>query len=113
MGGAPLEVAVGDTLPAGRPGPPGPGPVRRRVRGPQPHPLEPAFAPSVGLPDVIAHGMFTMGAAPGGHRLGRRPGRGRGVRLRFTKPVVVPDDEQGAAIEVAGVVRRRSTRTRR
>ena len=38
-------------------------------------------ATSVGLPDVIAHGMFTMAHRGAGRdRLGRRPGRGRRVR---------------------------------
>jgi acyl dehydratase len=57
--------------------------------------LDEAFAKSVGLPDVIAHGMYTMALA------------GEAVRLwlgnekeiidfstRFTKPVVVPADVQ-------------------
>ena len=40
-----------------------------------------AFARSVGLPDVIAHGMWTMGAsATVVDRLGRRRRPGRGVR---------------------------------
>ena len=39
------------------------------------------IATSVGLPDVIAHGMLTMATAGRArHRLGRRPGRGRRVR---------------------------------
>src|SRR5690242_21446692 len=50
-----------------------------------------AFATSVGLPDVIAHGMFTMGAA--GSVVEEWAGDGGRVvefGTRFTKPVVVP-----------------------
>ena len=57
--------------------------------------LDESFAKSVGLPNVIAHGMFTMALA------------GEAIRFwvgdewqivdfstRFTKPVVVPADEE-------------------
>ncbi|MGL4176156.1 MAG: MaoC family dehydratase [Dermatophilaceae bacterium] len=63
-----------------------------------------AFARSVGLPDVIAHGMWTMGAS--GTVVADWAGdAGRVVEFgtRFTKPVVVPAG--GASIEVAGVVK--------
>lgn len=62
------------------------------------------FARSVGLPDVIAHGMWTMGAA-GSVVSGWAGGAGRVVEFgtRFTKPVVVP--AAGAEIEVGGVVK--------
>jgi acyl dehydratase len=62
------------------------------------------FARSVGLPDVIAHGMFTMGAAI--NMVSDWVGdAGRVVEYgtRFTKPVVVPY-ESGADVEVTGVV---------
>ena len=62
------------------------------------------FARSVGLPDVIAHGMWTMGAT--GSVVADWAGdAGRVVEYgtRFTKPVVVPHDG-GADIEVSGVV---------
>ncbi len=65
-----------------------------------------AFATSVGLPDVIAHGMFTMGAA--GELVSQWAGGPAYVRsygCRFTKPVVVPYGG-GADIEVAGVVKK-------
>jgi acyl dehydratase len=62
------------------------------------------FATSVGLPDVIAHGMYTMAQA------GRfvtdwagDPGAVVDYGVRFSAPVVVPDDE-GAIIEVSGKV---------
>ena len=63
------------------------------------------FATSVGLPDVIAHGMFTMATAA---RLVTDwigdPGAVVDYSVRFTKPVVVPDDDSGATLDVAGVV---------
>ena len=63
------------------------------------------FATSVGLPDVIAHGMLTMATAA---RLvtdwAGDPGAVVEYGVRFTKPVVVPDDDRGAVLEVSGVV---------
>lgn len=63
------------------------------------------FARTVGLPDVIAHGMYTMAQA------GRfvtdwagDPGAVVDFGVRFSSMVVVPDDDQGATISVAGVV---------
>ncbi|GAB47899.1 MaoC/PaaZ C-terminal domain-containing protein [Mobilicoccus pelagius] len=64
------------------------------------------FARSVGLPDVIAHGMFTMGAAGevASHWAGG-PQHVRSWSCRFTHPVVVSDDG-GADIEVVATVTR-------
>jgi acyl dehydratase len=63
------------------------------------------MAQSVGLPDVIAHGMLTMATAA---RLvtdwAGDPGAVLQYGVRFTKPVVVPDDDKGAGLEVSGVV---------
>jgi acyl dehydratase len=63
------------------------------------------IARSVGLPDVIAHGMFTMAQA------GRFVTDWAGPRavvtefgVRFSSMVVVPDDDSGAVIEVSGQV---------
>ncbi|HEY0359028.1 MAG TPA: MaoC family dehydratase [Mycobacteriales bacterium] len=63
-------------------------------------------ATGVGLPDVIAHGMFTMAQA------GRAvtdwvgdPGAVEEYGVRFTRPVVVPDDDAGAELVVSGVVK--------
>jgi len=63
------------------------------------------IARSVGLPNVIAHGMFTMAEA------GRYVTDWAGPRavvvdfgVRFSSPVVVPDDDVGATIEVSGIV---------
>lgn len=62
------------------------------------------FARSVGLPDVIAHGMFTMGSAINvvSDWVGDA-GRVVEYGTRFTKPVVVTY-ESGADVEVSGVV---------
>ena len=63
------------------------------------------FAKEVGLPDVIAHGMFTMAEAI---RVvtdwAGDPAAVVEYGVRFTKPVVVPNDDQGATIEVSGKV---------
>ncbi|GAA1781872.1 MaoC family dehydratase [Nostocoides veronense] len=62
------------------------------------------FAKSVGLPDVIAHGMWTMGAA--GTVVADwagDAGRVLDYGTRFTSMVVVPRD--GAELEVSGVVK--------
>ena len=63
------------------------------------------MAQSVGLPDVVAHGMLTMATAV---RLvtdwAGDPGAVVEYGVRFTKMVVVPDDDRGAELEVSGVV---------
>ncbi|HEY9370236.1 MaoC family dehydratase [Streptomyces sp.] len=63
------------------------------------------FAVEVGLPDVIAHGMFTMAEAI---RVVTDwvgdPGAVVEYGVRFTKPVVVPNDGVGALIEVSAKV---------
>ncbi|WP_432849485.1 MaoC family dehydratase [Amycolatopsis sp. CA-161197] len=63
------------------------------------------FAKEVGLPDVIAHGMLTMALA------GRvvtdwlgDPSRLLDFSARFTRPVAVPDDAEGALVEMTGKV---------
>ena len=62
-------------------------------------------ARSVGLPNVIAHGMFTMAEA------GRvvtdwvgDPGAVVEYGVRFSAPVPVPDDDTGTTLEVSGYV---------
>ncbi|MFE3585908.1 MaoC family dehydratase [Streptomyces niveus] len=63
------------------------------------------FALEVGLPDVIAHGMFTMAEAA---RVVTDwvgdPGAVVEYGVRFTRPVVVPNDGTGAVIEVTAKV---------
>jgi acyl dehydratase len=63
------------------------------------------IARSVGLPDVIAHGMFTMAQA------GRYVTDWAGPRatvlefgVRFSSMVVVPDDDHGATIEISAQI---------
>ena len=63
-------------------------------------------AVAVGLPGVIAHGMFTMALA------GRAvtvwaddPAAVVEYSVRFSKPVLVPDDDEGAEVVVAGLVK--------
>jgi acyl dehydratase len=62
-------------------------------------------AKSVGLPNVIAHGMLTMAIA------GRvvtdwvgDPGKVVSYGVRFSRPVIVEDDDKGATLTVSGVV---------
>ena len=63
------------------------------------------IARSVGLPGVIAHGMYTFALA------GRAvsswvsdPADVVSITARFTKPVPVPDDDAGADVTVDGRV---------
>jgi acyl dehydratase len=63
------------------------------------------IAKAVGLPDVIAHGMFTMAVA--GRVLtdwAGDPGAVESYGVRFSRPVVVPDDDIGARLTVTGRV---------
>jgi acyl dehydratase len=63
------------------------------------------FAVSVGLPNVIAHGMFTMAeVARVVTDWAGDPAALVEYGVRFTRPVVVPNDT-GAELEVSGVVR--------
>jgi acyl dehydratase len=71
------------------------------------------FARSVGLPDVIAHGMFTMGSVINvvSDWVGDA-GRVVDYGTRFTKPVVVPY-AGGTDVEVTAVVTAVDAQTRR
>src|SRR5689334_10473243 len=64
------------------------------------------FAVGVGLPNVIGHGMLTMALAS---RVVTSwvgdPTAVVGYAVRFTRPVVVPDDDEGVALEVTGTVK--------
>jgi acyl dehydratase len=62
-------------------------------------------ATTVGLPGVIAHGMFTMALVARALDTWAGPGRVRELGCKFTKPVVVPDDDTGVEVTVAGTVR--------
>ena len=62
-------------------------------------------ATSVGLPGVIAHGMFTMGmAARAVTAWTGDPAALVEYHVRFGRPVVVPDDDEGAEVTVRGKV---------
>ena len=60
---------------------------------------------AVGLPGVVAHGMLTMGHAI---RVITAwvgdPTKVVDYQVRFTRPVVVPDDDLGAEVTFGGVV---------
>lgn len=64
------------------------------------------LATKAGLPGVIAHGMYTMAQA--GRYVtelaGGDPGRVTEFSVRFSAMVPVPDDDEGATIEVSGTV---------
>jgi acyl dehydratase len=63
------------------------------------------IAKMVGLPDVIAHGMFTMAeAARVVTDWAGDPGAVVDYKVRFSRPVVVPDDDKGATLTVSGEV---------
>jgi acyl dehydratase len=63
-------------------------------------------ATQVGLPNVIAHGMLTM--AQGSNFVAEwangDPGAVLDYGVRFSAMVPVPDDDEGAAVEVSGKV---------
>ncbi|CAN5903360.1 MaoC family dehydratase [soil metagenome] len=62
-------------------------------------------ASAVGLPGVVAHGMITM--ALGARALAAwagDPARVTEYGVRFTRPVVVPDDDAGVTVDVRGTV---------
>ncbi|MGY2873193.1 acyl dehydratase [Marmoricola sp. URHA0025 HA25] len=63
-----------------------------------------AVARSVGLPGVIAHGMYTLALAARyvDEELGQ-PGRIAQIGAKFTRPVLVPED--GTEVVVSGELR--------
>ena len=62
-------------------------------------------ARAIGLPGVLAHGMWTMGAGLGLiTRWIGDPARIRRYRVRFTRPVVVPDTDEGVLVRFTGTV---------
>ena len=63
-------------------------------------------ATTVGLPGVIAHGMYTMAlAARALDDWAGGPGKVVELGCKFTKPVLVPDDDKGARVMVRGTVK--------
>jgi acyl dehydratase len=64
------------------------------------------FATSVGLPGVIAHGMFTMALTSRAVTTwAGAPDAVLDIGVRFTRPVPVPDDDDGTQVEVSAVVK--------
>ena len=64
------------------------------------------LATKVGLPGVIAHGMFTMALV--GRAVTAWAGAPDAVvefSVRFSRPVPVPDTDEGTQVEVSGVVK--------
>ena len=64
------------------------------------------IAKSVGLPGVIAHGMYTMALA--GRAVAVWAGAPDAVveyGVRFTRPVPVPDTDEGTEVVINGVVK--------
>ncbi|MGO1384869.1 MAG: MaoC/PaaZ C-terminal domain-containing protein [Arachnia sp.] len=63
-------------------------------------------ARAIGLPGVVAHGMWTMGA---GLRVvtdwNKDPGKVVEYFVRFTRPVVVPDTDEGVEVVYNAVVK--------
>lgn len=70
-------------------------------------------ATSVGLPGVIAHGMYTLALATRAvEAWAGGPGQIIEFGAKFTKPVVVPDDDEGVVVQVAGTVTSEDAETR-
>ncbi len=61
-------------------------------------------ATSVGLPGVIAHGMFTLALAAEAVREWTGGAEVRELGCKFTRPVVVPDDDEGVLVEFTGTI---------
>lgn len=72
---------------------------------PNPVHLDDDAAAAAGFPGVVAHGMLTLAlAARALEEWAGGDGRVRELRAKFTRPVVVPADDQ-AVVTVCGVVR--------
>ena len=64
------------------------------------------IATSVGLPGVIAHGMFTMAlVARAVTEWTGDPGAIVEYQVRFTRPIAVPDTDEGTELTVSAVVK--------
>ncbi|ANH37195.1 bifunctional enoyl-CoA hydratase/phosphate acetyltransferase [Nocardioides dokdonensis FR1436] len=62
-------------------------------------------ATHVGLPGVIAHGMYTMALAARAVSTWTDDATVLELGCKFTQPVVVPDDDIGVVVVVAGTVK--------
>jgi acyl dehydratase len=63
------------------------------------------IATAVGLPGVIAHGMFTMALAARAVDTWTDGAEVVELGCKFTHPVLVPDDDDGVEVVVAGTVK--------
>ncbi|WP_203337253.1 MaoC/PaaZ C-terminal domain-containing protein [Nocardioides limicola] len=61
-------------------------------------------ATSVGLPGVIAHGMYTLALAARAVAEWTEGAEVLELAAKFTNPVPVPDDDTGVEVAVAGTV---------
>ena len=59
-------------------------------------------ARAIGLPGVVVHGMWTMGTAL--RVVTGDPGAIVDYGVRFTRPVQVPDDDEGVVVRFDGTV---------
>jgi acyl dehydratase len=64
-----------------------------------------AIAQLVGLPGVIAHGMYTMALAARAVATWTDDAEVVELGCKFTNPVAVPDDDDGVDVVVAGTVK--------
>ena len=62
-------------------------------------------ATSVGLPGVIAHGMYTMALVARAVATWTDGAEVLELGCKFTQPVLVPDDDVGVEVDVAGTVK--------
>lgn len=64
-------------------------------------------ATGVGLPGVIAHGMYTMALASRAlvTWAGGDPSAIAEYSVRFARPIAVPDDDEGTELVVSGLVK--------
>lgn len=88
------EVRVGDEIPPLQVGPLGSDDLVAYAAASgdyNPHHLNPAFAQSIGLPGVIAHGMLVMGLIGRMAELFSGPGQLQRFDLRFRAPTLPGD----------------------
>ena len=67
--------------------------------------LDEEFAKSVGLPDVIAHGMLTMAIAGNVVTNWLKDIKAiKSFSVKFSSPVVVPNNSEGTLVEFSGKI---------
>ena len=71
--------------------------------------LDEEFAKSVGLPDVIAHGMLTMGLVGNVVTNWLKDINAiKSFSVKFSSPVVVPNNSEGTLVEFTGKIEEKS-----